>query len=402
MDTTIGSSGLTTIPSSTTITTPISSDSFYQSTYNRIKHHDTWAFVIAIIFLFIAVAMIIITVLYFLYWRPPIPATSCQSDNNCSIGQICQSGFCVEQICTSNSDCNSNGLCINSYCTSFNCLVGNDCPTGTACTNGSCVKIGGSCQSNSDCFGLSCMNQVCSQCLTNSNCPSGQGCFNNVCRYPYDGETGPSTITYISPAQNNGNITAPPGYFCPSLSCGTGPNTQDPFLCGNDSDLCPASCPFCVNSVCRCTSGALLEECRSNSDCASGLCSHTDNGKLCVPLAGECAFNYNGTGGIKVCPISKPYCVNGTCSSVSLGAFCGSTGLPFDICNNPQSLGSPGITGITQNGMGFFCVNGTCQENPGGLNSLCTPGSCTFIDNGALVCTPVITGSIPEMRCLTI
>jgi hypothetical protein len=117
-------------------------------------------------------------------------------------------------------------------------------------------------------------------------------------------------------------------------------------------------------------------------------------------MGGECLFNSTITGCTGCCPSSKPYCVNGTCSTVSLGAVCGSTGLPFDLCNNPQSLGAVGPTGITPNGMGFFCVNGTCQENPGNLNDQCTPGSCGFIESGILICTPVTTPSIPEMRCL--
>ena len=360
----------------------------------------SWAFALAIMFLVISLAMIIITVLYFLFWKPPIPSSSCQSNNNCSVGQICQRGFCVENICVYDLDCNGNGLCINSYCTTLNCQNGNDCPTGTACINGACIKVGATCHSNNDCFDLTCLNQRCVQCLTDSNCGPGQGCFNQVCRYPYDGETSPNTITFVSPAQNNGNITAPPAYFCSSTLCGTGTNNQDPIHCSNETDPCPNSCPFCVNSVCRCTSGSILESCRNNSDCASGLCSSTDNGKMCVPIGGECVSNYNGTGGVKVCPISKPYCVNGTCSKVSLGAPCGSANLPADLCNNPQSLGVIGPTGITENGMGFFCVNGTCQETPGDLNDLCSPGSCGFIDTGALICAPISTQSIPEMRCL--
>lgn len=380
----------------------------YDSRYQRIKYHEKWAFIISLIFLIVAVAMIVVIVLYFLFWKPTVTTISCSNDNNCGVGQICQAGFCVEKICTSDSDCNGNGLCINSYCTTFTCQIGNDCInsglTGTACVNGSCIKLGTTCQSNNDCLNLSCMNQQCVQCLSNSSCPIGQGCLNQSCRYPYDGETGTNMINYTSPAQNNGNITAPPGYFCPVTICGTGPNNQDPINCDSGttglSDICPSSCPFCVNSVCRCTQGDILESCQNNSDCSSGICSDTDQGKLCIPPGGDCISNYNGTGGTLICPISRPYCVNGTCSQVSLGAVCGITGLPPDLCSNPQSLGVAGPTGITPNGMGFFCVNGTCQENPGQLNSQCSTGSCGFIENGILVCLPIQTPSIPEMRCL--
>lgn len=359
----------------------------------------SWAFFIAIIFLVITVSMLIVTILYFIYWRPPIPATTCESSNGCGVNQICEAGFCKEIICTSDADC-QNGICINSYCTAYRCQIGNDCPTGTACVNNLCLKLGNSCVSNNDCNDLSCMNTVCVQCLSDSNCPAGQGCFDRACRYPYHGETGVNLLNFPSTAQNNGNIIAPPGFFCTATICGTGTNNQD-FRSCETNELCPSSCPFCVNSVCRCTVGEISEHCRVNPDCVSGLCSNN----ICVPIGGECTRNFDGnssscTGLGSCCPGSSPYCVNGKCSSVSLGAICGATGLPEDLCSNPMSLGVPGMTGITPNGMGFFCVNGVCQENPGQLNEQCTAGSCGFIEENMLVCTHVTTPTIPEMRCL--
>jgi len=366
------------------------------------KRHDGALgipFAIGMIFLGIALFMIIITVIYFLFWRPVPPSPSCETNINCSSGQICQLGVCVEISCSSNSDCPNNTSCIQSYCYPLTCNIGNDCPTGTACISGFCVNTGTSCTSNADCFQLTCMNTVCVQCLSNSDCPTGQGCFNQSCRYPYDGETGPNMITYFSPAQNNGNIAAPPGYFCSSTNCGIGGQSQ-PIYCAGSSGTCPGSCQYCVNDYCRCTQGQLYEGCQVNTDCISGLCSETEWGNICVPTGGDCAFNYNGTGCQGCCTVSSPYCINGKCSNVSLGAMCGGSGVPPDMCNNPLSLGAVGTTGITNNGMGFFCVNGTCQSTPGSLNTLCSGGSCSFIQNGALVCTPVTTPSINQMRCL--
>lgn len=356
----------------------------------------SWSFFISLIFLIIAISMLMAGVLYLVYWRPTIHDRTCESTNNCDINQICEAGFCKEIICESDTDC-PNGICINAYCTAYKCRIGNDCPTGTACVDGYCHKLGATCVSNSDCNNLSCLNTVCVQCLSDSNCPTGQGCFNQACRYPYEGETGTNLINYTSSAQNNGNITAPPGYFCTGTICGTGTNNQDYIQCQNN-ELCPSSCPFCVNSVCRCTIGEITESCRANADCITGLC---DNG-TCVPIGGECVNNFDSKSisCTNCCPVSAPYCVNGKCSNLSLGAICGVTGLPDDLCNNPMSLGAPGVTGVTSNGMGFFCVNGICQETPGGLNEQCTPGSCEFVNNGILVCTRIDTPSIPEMRCL--
>ena len=355
--------------------------------------HNSPMLSLAIIFLLILIFIIIILVLYLVYWVPgPGLVTNCGSNADCGINRICSANVCVEIICSSDLDC-EEGLCINSYCSASRCRIGNDCPTGTACTTSNqCISIGDKCQTNQDCRELSCMNGTCVQCLSDSNCPIGQGCFNQICRYPYDNETSSGSITYFSPARNNNNIIAPPGYLCTSVSCGAGLNNEDPIYCNGDT-LCPSSCPFCVNSVCRCTIGANSEECASNSDCQSNICSNN----LCVP--GECSLNYNGNTGLGSCHVSKPYCVNGTCSTTSLGAICGSSNLPYDLCNNPP--GGAGPTGITPNGMGFFCVNGFCSTHPGQLNNLCTVGSCQ--PGGILQCveTHPSTFTIPQLRCLT-
>lgn len=359
------------------------------------SYRGSWSINLALMFLFIAIILTMIIIFYNLFWRQTIPATTCQNNNNCGVGQTCQSGICIEITCSSDSDCLGNGICINSFCTALTCLNGNDCPTGTACVSGNCIQVGGTCQVNADCFELSCMalnstgttGSICVQCLSNNNCPIGQGCFNNACRFPYAGETGINLINYASVAQENGNITAPPGYFCSTSTCG---GLTGPISC-TGTNTCPSSCSYCIDSVCRCTPGQLLEPCSNNSDCTSGLCGITELGQVCIPIGGECISNYDGSlptgsNGIRVCPVSRPYCVNGTCSTTSLGAVCGASGLPDDLCNNPLSLGLTGVTGVTPEGMGFFCVNGICQSNPGQLNSLCTTGSCEFIQDGILVC----------------
>lgn len=341
-----------------------------------------WSFITALFFLIIIFLLSIIIILYVVLWKPPISSIPCQSNSQCNIGQTCQAGNCVAISCSTNNDCQSNGICVKSFCQQLTCLQSNDCPgANMACVNNICRTIGNTCQSNADCNDLSCTNNMCIQCTNNSNCPTGQGCFNNICRYPTSGETGTNFINYPSMAQSNGNITAPPGYVCSTSDCG-----QTATSCPSN-ELCPSKCPFCISSVCRCTAGADLEPCRSNGDCLSGLCGQTELGQVCIPEGGECISNYNGTGGIRVCPMTRPYCVNGTCSTTSLGAVCGSPGDPFDLCRNPQALGAPGQTGLAPDGMGFFCVNGLCQNEPGQLNQLCTADSCEFIETGAFVCS---------------
>lgn len=335
------------------------------------------AFVIAIIFLILALAMFIITVIYFIFWRPQVSEPKCSTNNDCQVGQICQADICVVQSCT--GSCNS-GVCLEGFCTPQNCLSGNDCPSGFACVGGTCVQLGATCSDNSDCFNLTCKNGVCVECNQNSNCPTGQGCFDFACRYPNDGETGTAMITYISPSQSYGNIIAPPAYFCPTDACGTG--NGDPISCTINTD-CPANCSSCVNNVCRCIQGDLYETCTTNSDCQSGLCDNEE--KICIPIGGECAFNFNGES--PPIPLScnsvNPYCVNGICSKSSDGALCGGTGVPNDLCYNPQSVG--GIGGST--GMAPFCVNGRCQLSPGLLNQMCTNDeSCQYLSSSHLHC----------------
>lgn len=343
---------------------------------------------LVIIFALILVFILLIIVFYLIFWRPlPVLSQNC-SNGTCPINQTCDKNICVEIICPGTQSC--NGICFNNYCTSYTCMSGNDCPTGNACVSGLCIPVGQSCQTNQNCQNLSCMNSVCVQCLSDSNCPIGQGCFNQICRFPYDTEIHTGNITYISPAQTNNNITAPPGYLCSITNCGA--NGTDPIYCDTDT-ICPSTCPYCVNSVCRCTIGVNTEECATNADCASGVC----NNNICIPSGGQCSMNYNNGACTGCCPVSNPYCVNGICSPTSLGAMCGSNNLPDNMCTTAQALGNTtAVTGISPDGMGFFCTNGVCKSRPGRLNELCTSGSCET----GLNCLPVMTPTILEMRCL--
>lgn len=331
-------------------------------------------------------------------FQKPYPSPSCQSNIDCSPAQLCHLGSCFEISCSSDLNCPNNAQCVNSYCHPLSCNIGNDCPTGSSCISGSCINVGTVCSSNSDCPPqLSCFNNVCIQCILNSTCPSGQGCFNQSCRFPFPDETKPNMVTYLSPSQSNGNVLAPPAYLCPSSSCGLN-STDIPISCSS-STSCPSSCPFCLNNYCRCTQGDLYEYCSSDSDCLSGLCSQTSIGKICSFPGGDCSFNYDpnvSNSSLGYCPISNPYCVNGKCSPVSLGAICGGSSLPHDICSNPSSLG---ISSISLDGMGFFCVNGICQNTPGPLNSLCSnDSSCMFFQHYSFVCSLSHNG---QSRCIS-
>lgn len=342
--------------------------------------------------------LLILLILFVTIWQPSPSGLSCQTNLDCPINYTCDRNVCLPLTCSSNQNCEV-GICIPPYCYANRCSIGNDCPNNNSCINGICIPPGNICTTNTDCQTFSCLNGQCVQCQVNSDCPVGQGCFEHSCRYPYSGETGTNLIFYPSKAQENGNISAPPGYFCSRTTCGTGPNGINPISCSSSSD-CNSTCPYCIDSVCRCTAGKLYESCTNNSDCLSGKCSITYLGTVCVPPGDECSFNFQPLGCNGCCPTSShPYCVDGICSDSSQGAPCGYTGAPSNLCSNPTALIGTGTTGISPDGMGFFCVNGTCQDTPASLNEQCTTGSCEQLEIGAFVCAPEMTPTILQHRC---
>lgn len=315
--------------------------------------------ILSIIFLFIFLTTLVLYVLYYLYWKPKVQGKSCNVTKDCQVNQTCISGVCRENTCNTNDDCNNTSKCINSYCESYRCISSNDCTNiFAACVNNICTEVGTTCQSNFDCYGLSCVNNICVQCTTNSNCEVGQACFNNICRYPNIDEVSLNTFTFPSPSFERGDITAPKAYSCNKDGC----NNDGEIIECNDEfpQLCPSACPFCVNSVCRCTSGKIFEQCRVNADCLSGTCNSSTN--ICVEVGNECANNAGGD--YLPCPSNLPYCVNGKCSGNSFGAICSQD----NIC--PE----------------FFCVNGKCGNLSGELNQLCVEDSCTTYNNNTLTC----------------
>lgn len=324
----------------------------------------------------IFVFLLVFLILYWIFYKqtPSFPCNSLSDCPNPLPNTLCINSSCSTPLCSSNSDCPNNGTCISGNCYYPSCITTNDCPDSFSCINNYCIPVGSSCTSNHDCNSdLSCRNGKCSSCNSNSDCPLGQGCFNLTCRFPYNDDTSSGVVFFSSPANSNGNITAPPGYYCPFSSCGTQQQS-----CTSSSD-CSSSCPFCVNSVCRCTPGDITESCSSHSDCSSTMCISN----LCVPPGGQCLYNHNTTNPLSsslVCPIYSPFCVDGLCSRSSIGSPC----LSDETCNDSSS----------------FCVNGICQPTPGNYNTLCTSNSCYVLDNNVFSCSDVPNSSgSTQKRC---
>lgn len=295
---------------------------------------------------FLLLSMLLgIGLIIFIVLSLPKVFTSCNSNVDCMAGQICKEGVCNGVICENDSDCKWGNLCIAPYCYYKTCK--HECSgTGMACVKGRCVKIGQVCYDKQECTnGLTCDRNTCVQCTSAGDCPTGMTCSNEkICRSPSSIEVAPDAITFASFAQINGNISAPPAYFCNNTSCGS-----EPILC---TGTCPHSCPYCINGVCRCTPGEIYEPCNNNDDCISHNCQLTDYGMICLSRDAECAFNYGQGGSIKSCPSTKPYCSNGICSTQSRGSLCSTS----DSCIN---------LGDVTSSNGWYCVNGTCQDIPG-------------------------------------
>jgi len=155
-------------------------------------------------------------------------------------------------------------------------------------------------------------------------------------------------------------------YTYENISASTATSLQ-PYSCSSSLTCTYGSC---VNAVCRCTKGRLFENCVSNSDCESGICSQVGSEMMCTNGT-ECSYNYNGTGCTGCCSASAPYCVHGLCSMGSEGALCGDPTLPDDMCYDSSSLGSTIPFGFAKNDAGFFCINGRCQRDVGEYNQIC-------------------------------
>lgn len=325
------------------------------------------------LFCFILACILVgILVAYIYRTQPAVQYQSCTMNGDCPFDQTCVEGQCRARTCTGSSDTScTGGICLDGYCAFDLCLYSNQCPNGApACVDGLCQGINGTCTSNNDCRGLTCRNGKCVQCATSVECSLGEGCFTTtggggVCRYPNLAESLPNFVNYPSTANLIGNVLAPRAYLCPDASCGSSAQSC------SATQACPSSCPYCVNDTCRCVAGQDREICVKDDDCLSHTCRPIGGNNYCIPPGGECLNNYQG--GNLSCPKTKPYCVEGVCSTSSLGAVCSTPFSAPNLCSDPAVFG---LTAITEP-VGPFCVDGRCQAEPGQLNQFCTGGSGT-------------------------
>lgn len=124
---------------------------------------------------------------------------ACKDNSSCSAGLSCISGRCrpgdsaacgvTNARCISDNQCGANQHCVNRVCAS-NC-VANQCPLGQVCQSGSCIEdpapASAQCVFDTDCGGgkggFRCINAYCLPvCNDNSTCLNGASCLKGLCR----------------------------------------------------------------------------------------------------------------------------------------------------------------------------------------------------------------------------
>lgn len=99
----------------------------------------------------------------------PAASSTCQQDNDCSAGLVCDVGYCIDPTCqrgTKDCACNTDGTCDIENVTPMSC-ISNRCVTTASIADGA---LGGACKAGRVCDGgLVCTNGVCEE----SGCPSG-------------------------------------------------------------------------------------------------------------------------------------------------------------------------------------------------------------------------------------
>ena len=163
---------------------------------------------------------------------------------------------------------------------------------------------------------------------------------------------------------------------------------SDPTNCGACGKVCPTGTPFCIDSTCA--NGIVTD---AGIGCPPPFTNCPVNG---VPVCTDTVNNpFNcGTCG-NVCPAGQTFCINGTCTNPITDAGitcpppftnCPINGVPVctDTVNNPFNCGACGNVCPTGKP---FCINGTCTSlfTDGGIT--CTPPLSNCPVNGIPLCT---------------
>jgi hypothetical protein len=219
--------------------------------------------------------------------------SACATNEDCCPNVGCVQGVCIDA-CTHGSDC-LNGCCY-AGATYQVCAPTLLCENPTPPVAGNpappmCETHGSSCETNQDCCGSVCIQNVCTD-----KCQSDADCLSGCCAPGYNLCAPKTTCTYLPP---------------PDPTCELPAGTE----CVGDSDCCTGA--YCLAAVCS-------DSCTSNAECVSGcchhgLCAHSVNCAPPIPVPTTCLqptlVGDDGTY-LGVCS-SNQFATDGVCNTFS-------------------------------------------------------------------------------------
>ena len=265
--------------------------------------------------------------------RPEAVPTACESDSDCSNGEVCVplgpgGGVCGQKpaptpgSCREDSDCPNGGVCLGAVVSNS----GSCCPSGQACYE-TCCPAGQGCATTIGSEGCCPSAQLCNgQC-----CAAGDTCTNGECTPPNPcGAAGCGAGEQC--LQANSNLSS---YVCclPKQV-----NSYENVCC--DGVVFPVPC----GANC-CTTGSI---CCDGSCCAAGT----------VCIGGTCYPSGTTTCGSGLC-LSGATCCNGACCAPS-SACCGGKCCSGTCCGNDCC--ESGTTCAISSTSAIDCLNGQSSE----------------------------------------
>ena len=105
------------------------------------------------------------------------PATTCQRDNECSVGQICKDQNCIVPACTDQKPCSDGAICKEGTC--VKCAKDDECGADKVCESGGCKSA---CSDQAPCTnGQLCDKGRCRSCKDDAECGADTICENESC-----------------------------------------------------------------------------------------------------------------------------------------------------------------------------------------------------------------------------
>ena len=221
---------------------------------------------------------------------PGLTDQSCETDEDCSEGESCILGYCVDQgqingdECVQDQDCErDNAVCFLGRCWGGNdptpCTSDEDCRPDQICRDGECgggfyeiCKSDNDCGEDMVCLGGRCLPPDTRTCETNEECYEGELCLagycvggipqENRCEDDYDCSPGQECILGFCTTRCQSDADCTGGDSC---VLGTCIGLPSPGARCNTSEDCDGG--FCIAG--RCWGGG-PQSCRTNSDCPPG------------------------------------------------------------------------------------------------------------------------------------